>query len=124
MHNDTSVYDGLLEDSHGTYIAGIVAANDNGKGIVGTAPNVKIIALKFMDSQQGGDTSIAIEAILYAQRKGIKIINCSWSGDDYNPALKSVMQMSDIFFICSAGNTGQNIDENRFILRASDLIML
>ena len=111
-NGDASVYDSMSEDCHGTYIAGIIAANDNGKGIVGVAPNVKVMPLKFMDSQRGGDTSKAIEAILYAKKMGVRVINCSWSGEECNPALKDVMEKSGIVFICSAGNKGINIDIN------------
>jgi len=109
-HDDNTVYDSFDEDSHGTYTAGIISANDDDKGIVGVAPNVKIMPLKFMDTVEGGSSYATIEAIDYAEQMGVDIINCSWSGGGYNPALEAVIESSDMLFVCSAGNKGDNID--------------
>jgi len=49
------------DNSHGTHCAGTVAAiGNNGVGVIGVAPNTKIMPLKFLNSQGSGYTSDAI----------------------------------------------------------------
>ncbi len=111
LNNDNSVYDSAIEDSHGTYVASILGAPLDDVGMVGICPNVSIVPLKFMSSVDGGDTSDAIRAIEYAKNIGVKIINCSWSGSTYNPALEEAMRRSGILFVCASGNEGIDLDK-------------
>jgi subtilisin family serine protease len=81
-HNDNTVYDLFDGDEHGTHVSGTIAAvlegtttNEN-KGVVGVAPNVKILPIKLL-GPDGGTSEQAIEAIEYAQKIGIKITNNS-----------------------------------------------
>ncbi len=110
---DTSVCDSVYDDGHGTHVAGIIAAGANDKGIMGVAPEVKIVPLKFM---QGGEgyTLDAVIAIEYAKASGIKIINCSWGSLNYDEALYDEMLTSRITFICSAGNGGGDTGQAPF----------
>ncbi len=108
-NNDKTVYDSFDEDIHGTHVSGIIAATSDSQGICGVAPNVKILPLKFMSSPDGGYTSDAIRAINYAKFFRKKVINCSWTGSDYNKALKVVMKKSKILFVCAAGNSGLDV---------------
>ena len=109
-NGDNTVYDSSEEDFHGTRVAGIIAADENGSGIIGAAPRVKILPLKFI-SDGTGYTSDAIEAIEYASKMGAKIINCSFSGADNNLALKEAMAASKLLFVCAAGNAGKDISK-------------
>ena len=103
VNNDNKVYDMDVVDMHGTHMAGIIAANGE---ISGIAPKVKIMPLKALN-YKGGYTSDIIKAIEYAKSKGVKIINCSFSGTDRNPALEEAMASNpDILFVCAAGNYG------------------
>lgn len=110
LNDDNSIFDSADADSHGTSIGGIIAAGADNGGIVGVAPKVKLLPLKFI-SGNIGYTSDAIEAIEYAKNMGVKIINCSFGGTDNNPALKSAMESSGILFVCAAGNRGQDTKE-------------
>ncbi|MGE5474544.1 MAG: S8 family serine peptidase [Ignavibacteriales bacterium] len=105
VNSDNTVYDSSSYDSHGTSMAGIIAASSNNTGICGVAPSVKILPLKFI-SGESGYTSDAIDAIEYASSMGVKIINCSFGSEDNNLALKDAMQNSGILFVCAAGNSG------------------
>jgi subtilisin family serine protease len=113
LNDDNTVYDSVYGDLHGTYVAGIVAADKNNIGICGVAPNVQIMPLKFIDTSKG-KTSDAIKAIQYAERMGVDIINCSWGGYNYNKALKKTMKNSKILFVCSSGNEANCTDEREF----------
>ena len=87
------MFDSNNYDAHGTHVSGIIAASSNNLGISGTAPNVKILPLKFV-SGNSGYTSDAIEAIAYAEKLGVQITNCSWGSSEFNPALEDVMKNS------------------------------
>ena len=103
--NNANVFTGAEFDSHGTHVAGIVAAVANESGIRGVASNVKILPLKFINGNSG-TTEDAINAIEYASRMGVKIINASFGSTQYNPALEQAMNESGILFVTAAGNTG------------------
>lgn len=107
-HGDNTVFDGALEDKHGTHVAGIIAAKADSNGIVGVAPRVTLMPLKIF-SGTTGYTSDAIEAIAYAKQMGVKIINASFGGTSDNEALRLAMADSGILFLASAGNNAQDL---------------
>ena len=114
-NDDNTVHD-FDEDSHGTHVAGTIAASLNGAGVVGVAPSVRIMALKFIDDSPfcGADFQ-AIAAIEYAESFGVHIVNASWGrrGDPDEPsALHDTMADASILFVVSAGNSGIDNDHN------------
>ncbi|WP_374055067.1 S8 family serine peptidase [Rossellomorea sp. FM04394] len=111
-NEDNTVYDSPYVDDHGTHVAGTIAGHsDNGIGVVGVAPNVKILPLKFLGTEDGsGYTSDAVRAVEYAASMGIKISNNSWGGSGYSTALYEAIRDSNSLFIAAAGNDGSNID--------------
>ena len=108
-HNDNTVHDNG-DDSHGTHVSGTIAASVNNRGIVGVAPSVKIMALKFLSDTGTGpgcnSTAGAIKAIQYAKAEGIKISNNSWGGGAFSQALKDAIDSSGSLFVAAAGNGG------------------
>jgi len=120
VSDTNNVFKSEAEDTHGTHIAGIIAAGINDGGVVGVSPGVKIVPLKFINGNTGF-TSDAIRAIEYCQKAGIEIANVSWGGSDYNPALFEAMKNSSITFVCAAGNAGKNVDTNAVYPAAFDL---
>jgi subtilisin family serine protease len=108
VNNDGNPFD---DHSHGTHVAGTIAASVNDQGVVGVAPNVKIMALKWLNSSNRGFTSDAIEAITYAKSKGAKISNNSWMLDGFSQALKDAIDASsDSLFVAAAGNDNRDND--------------
>jgi len=100
---------------HGTHCAGNVGAKaNNGKGIAGVAPNVKIMPLRFLSEKGQGKTSGAIQSLEYAIKNGAKILSNSWGSvgedpkeDKENKALKEMIQFAEdqgVLFIAAAGN--------------------
>ena len=108
-HRDNTVHDDG-DDSHGTHVSGTIAASVNGQGVVGVAPNVEIMALKFLSDNGTGSgcnsTAGAIEAIGYAKKMGVKISNNSWGGGAFSRALKDAIDSSGQLFVAAAGNGG------------------
>jgi subtilisin family serine protease len=118
-NHDKTIHD-PAEDYHGTHVSGTIAASVNGQGVVGVAPNVKIMAVKFLGSY-GGYTSDAILAIQYAKAEGAKISNNSWGGGSYDQALYDAINNSGSLFVAAAGNAGNDNDNYRFYPASYDL---
>ncbi|MGB3493119.1 MAG: S8 family peptidase [Elainellaceae cyanobacterium] len=108
--NDDS--DPFDDDGHGTHVAGTIAAvGDNDIGVVGVAPNAKIMALKFLDASGFGETFDAIQAIEYAILMGADISNNSWGGSFYSAALEDAIAAANDagqLFVTAAGNSSSN----------------
>ena len=111
--NTNQLYSAGDGDSHGTHVAGSIAAQrNNGYGIAGVADNARIMPLKFL-RPGGGYTSDAIAAIQYAVDRGARVINASWGGTSYTaPLCDAVSQAgaAGVLFVAAAGNDGTNND--------------
>ncbi len=116
-NGDNTVHD-FDDDFHGTHVAGTIAASLNGMGVVGVAPSVKIMALKFInDAIDCGTDFQAIAAIEYAASFGVHIANASWGrrGDPGDaPELYDAMASAPMLFVVSAGNQGIDNDHDDF----------
>ena len=67
---------------HGTHVAGTVAAQANGTGIVGVAPNVTLVPVKVCDSTGFCYADAVVEGITYAGDAQLDVINMSFFVDD------------------------------------------
>jgi subtilisin family serine protease len=104
------VHDG---NGHGTHVAGIVAAAQNNRGVVGVAPQAKLMIVKVLDDSGAGTTGNVAEGIRYAAANGARVINCSLGGDDPDPRLNEALKAAadaGALVIASAGNEGRDID--------------
>lgn len=117
INNDSDPFDDV---GHGTHVAGTIAAqSNNNTGVVGVAPNAKVMALKFLGNF-GGSTFDAIEAINYAVMMGADITNNSWGGGGPSQALYDAIANAGSagqLFVASAGNGGSDSlgDNNDFL---------
>lgn len=62
---------------HGTHVAGIAAAANNGLGVVGANPLAKIMPVTIMQSDGTGDIATLARGVEYAADKGATVINMS-----------------------------------------------
>ncbi|MFD0799660.1 S8 family peptidase [Maribacter chungangensis] len=104
------------DESHGTHVAGIIAAErNNGIGANGVANNVALMSIRAVPNGDEYDKDIA-KGIRYAVDNGAKVINASF-GKSFSPnaqwvydALKYAAE-KDVLFVHAAGNDGADLDD-------------
>jgi len=100
------------DNGHGTHCAGIIGAvGNNSIGVTGVNWNVKLMALKFLDSTGKGSTTNAINAINYAILMSAHVLSASWGSTGYSQFLKDAIQASNNanqIFVAAAGNGGSD----------------
>lgn len=102
--------------THGTHVAGIIAAlRDNNLGVKGVANHVLILPVRAVPNGDERDKDVA-NAIRYAADNGAKIINMSF-GKGYSQNKKIVDDAvkyaisKDVLLIHAAGNENANLDK-------------
>ncbi len=68
---------------HGTHVAGTIAADDNGKGVVGVAPDVRISSVKVVDENGFIYPEYAICGFVWAAEHGADVTNSSYYIDPW-----------------------------------------
>ena len=104
------------DESHGTHVAGIIAAErNNGKGVNGVANNVAIMSIRAVPNGDEYDKDIA-RGIRYAVDNGARVINGSF-GKSFSPKAEWVYEAikyaadNNVLFVHAAGNDGANLDD-------------
>ena len=95
--------------SHGTHVAGTIAAGNNGFGMTGVAHGADIMAIRMGDSignsyRNPGDLA---EAIVYAVDNGADVINMSLSINGPSDRIRDALAYAaerDVITVISAGN--------------------
>ncbi len=110
-NNDTKGPD----PSHGTHVAGIIAASRaNGKGMDGIADNVRIMSVRCVPDGDERDKDVA-NAIIYAVDNGAQVINMSfgkgysWDKQAVDKAVKYAAK-HDVLLVHAAGNDSEDND--------------
>ena len=106
------------EQGHGTAIAGIIAAEGNNSiGTTGVMWRAALMSLRVLDNTGTGDIANAVEAIDYAVDHGAQVINLSWGTVGQSIALKQAIERAlrrGVVVVCSAGNSGQDLDTSPY----------
>ncbi|PKG31653.1 MAG: hypothetical protein CW742_12265, partial [Methanoregula sp.] len=98
---------------HGTEVARILGAvTDNGIGTAGTAPEVRLMALKVFTDGYGDATTTAdvIDAIQYAGDHGASVIRIPWITRVASWALEDAIGASPALVVSAAGHRGSDND--------------
>gem|GEM_PF-2110559 len=105
LAKNTCIEEAIL---HGTFIAGVAAAiGNNLQGITGMSWRTKIMPLRVLNQNGAGNTHDVIAAINYAVNNGTDIINLSFVGDTYDPALGRALEnafKAGVLIVAAAGN--------------------
>ena len=119
VNNDSDPMD---DHGHGTHVAGTIAAKGNNAiGVVGVNWNASLLSCKYLNSDNNGTTSNALECLSYllalktrAQNPvNIILSNNSWGGNGYSQALRDLIAAhrdAGILFVSSAGNNSSDND--------------
>ncbi len=112
VNNDLDPMD---DNGHGTHVAGTAAAEDNGFGVVGVAPEASIYALKVLDSSGSGYFSDVVRATQWcveylSPSENFVVVNMSF-GSSQDPgaylhdAIKTAYE-AGVVLVAAAGNSG------------------
>ncbi|WP_243292255.1 S8 family peptidase [Bacillus sp. FJAT-47783] len=111
-------------NGHGTHVAGTIAAKENNRGVIGVAPEAKLLILKVLGTDPNNSKSATgryewiINAIHYAIKQKVDIISMSLGGPSHHPGLHDAIKKAvneNILVVCAAGNEGDgNEQTNEF----------
>ena len=108
--NDWSIIED--ENGHGTAVAGVIAAQMNGLGMIGVAPEVELIVIKCEYDEYTGSFKSSADiffGMYYAIEQDVAVINMSLGGEaDYEDVLSLAVD-SDIVVVAAAGNGGGSV---------------
>jgi subtilisin family serine protease len=102
----SSPYD---DHGHGTHMAGIIAAALNNVGVIGTAPQATLAAVKVLDQNGVGYVSDVINGIQWIYNNGIRLVNMSFGfSSDSTPLRQAIETVYNggmgMIMVASAGN--------------------
>ena len=108
---DPNFFDGF---GHGTHVAGIAAARNDGQGIVGVAPGARLWAVKVLTDGGTGSLSDIIAGLdwVAARADEIEVINMSLGGLGWSDAYRSAVQGCvnlGVVVVVAAGNFGMDV---------------
>jgi subtilisin family serine protease len=108
------------DHGHGTFVAGVISARNNGQGIVGVAPGTKVYSVKVLDPNGEGLLSQVICGIdwvtAHAASLNIRVANLSLGGPGFagtcasEPLHLAICNSSaaGITYTVAAGNSGRD----------------
>lgn len=119
--------DGNDDNGHGSHVAGIIAAVNNGNGVVGVAPNARLWAVKVLNASGVGLTSTIIAGIDWVTasrttlgREPIEVANMSLGGIGFDdgfcgrllndPLHRAICRSvaAGVTYVVAAGNSSAN----------------
>ena len=101
------------DNGHGSHVCGMIAAENNGLGMVGVSPKVKILPVNALDSKGNGSLRNVIEGIIWAADAGADFITMSLGASNSNDQLEKAIQYASLkgsVVFAAAGNSGENTE--------------
>ena len=115
--------------SHGTHVAGTIAAARNGIGVIGVAPDAELVLVKVLFNYGSGSFADVFDGIIYAANADADVINMSLGADipqgigigsNEVAALRVALgrainyaHQSGATVVIAAGNDGRNLDKDK-----------
>ena len=101
---------GPMDDNgHGTHCAGILAATGSSNGIYGTAPGVRLYAVKVLSGKGEGRVSDVIAGIFWAKNNSMQVASMSLGLNEDSQALHDAVDEASadgVLIVAAAGNSG------------------
>ncbi|MFC7550292.1 type VII secretion-associated serine protease mycosin [Plantactinospora sp. GCM10030261] len=103
---------------HGTTVAGLIAGRrDDSRGVVGLAPDAKILPVRVLDEQNRYDDALIVaRGVRWAVDNGAKVINMSLGGNGDSAALAAAIDYAfarDVVVVACTGNLTPNTPVDR-----------
>ncbi len=95
---------------HGTHVAGIIGARKNDRGVVGVAPDCRLLIAKVLGDDGAGTSDRVAAGIDWACEQGADILSLSLGSPEDSNALRAAVERAaarEKFVICAAGNSGR-----------------
>jgi len=116
-------YDGVstFSNGHGTAVASLIVSPEDGRGIMGIAPQAKIIAYNPFDSTGTANWADVTKGVLMLAKNGASVVNMSLGvpGWTFNGGWNDVFTNKDVqklrtsaVFVIAAGNDGTAQTQN------------
>ena len=100
-------------NSHGTHVAGTIAARNNRVGMVGVAPECKIMPVKVLGDNGSGSLLTVAEGIRWAADQRVDFITMSLGSVGTHRILSDAIDYAEskgVVCFCAAGNSGAKTD--------------
>ena len=121
VNDDTNAAD---DNGHGTWVAGIIAANANdGYGMAGISWTDKILPVKMMNSNGTGSSADLAAGLVWAADKGADVINMSVGGFPYSQAVQNAVNYAWNKGAVLVGAAGNNRREEVFYPASFDNVV-
>lgn len=111
IDDDKNSWSWLDDNGHGTSIATIIGARQNGVGIVGVAPLCYLYSIKVLNANGSGYISDIIEGYKWALGRELDVVNMSLGSYSSSQAMEDVMMVAALqgmATIAASGNDGRN----------------
>lgn len=100
---------------HGTTVAGLIAGrNDDRQGVVGLAPDARILPVRVLDEENRYDDALIVaKGVRWAVDNGARVINLSLGGSGDSPALAAAIDYAfarDVVVVACTGNLATSPD--------------
>ncbi|MFH1245099.1 MAG: S8 family peptidase [Candidatus Omnitrophota bacterium] len=103
------VKSGNDDNGHGTHVTGIIAAVDNGIGVIGVGPEIFLYAVKVLDRNGSGWLSDIIEGLDWCVKNNMQVVNMSLGSSgtvqSFHDAVIKANQ-AGLVLVGAAGNNG------------------
>jgi type VII secretion-associated serine protease mycosin len=94
---------------HGTTVAALIAGKDDADGVIGIAPNAKILPVRVLNPENRyDDAMIVAKGVRWAVDHGAKVINLSLGGSGSSAPLAAALDYAfarDVVVVACTGNT-------------------
>lgn len=103
---------------HGTAVAGLIGASENGVGVSGVMPShIEIMSLNVFGESASTQVEDVAEAIEYAAANGARVINLSLAGRSNSSLIQTALinaVAAGVVVVVAAGNDGVEISSSNF----------
>ncbi|MEV6368664.1 type VII secretion-associated serine protease mycosin [Micromonospora musae] len=98
---------------HGTTVAGLIAGRrDDKRGVVGLAPDARILPVRVLDDENRYDDALIVaRGVRWAVDHGARVINLSLGGSGDSPALAAALDYAfarDVVVVACTGNVASS----------------